>query len=600
MSILLINPPFGSFMHPYMSIPALTPYLRAHGIETTVFDANIEFYHDFLQRDNIIRGVDFAFERIEKLNTKGSLRFDEKIEYMHLVKAWQALGAAPEDILAAWEQGSKPAPSLLNSILAITASRFFPEQFDTNKEGFLDYKNIYDEFTSADVLKGSEAGGLLSGFYEKVLPCVIGNKKPLIAGISICFQGQFLSAFRCARALRRLLPELHITIGGPFVSCFMRNVRNPDIFGIIDSIVLDSGEAPLVRLHHELSGVEVPDFSKIPGLIYLSDGGRITANPPEKSPAIEMLPTPDYNVFNLRRYFGFNNGMWLSLRLSRGCYWARCSFCRSRLPMVSDYRQPEAGHSLNSILKIKEETGVDIFHFIDEACEPRMLEALSRGLIDKKAGIKWFCHLKADPLIDLGRLMLYREAGCSTAVIGLESYNDRILKLMQKGTKVSILERILPNFKWAGINVFAYMITGFPTETEEEAAAGFDKITELTKNNTITNYLYNTFFISYGSPIYYNPEKYGITSIDRQDERDLDPGAANFSSPGMTRKAARLLTARFNIPLNKSHSAHADSIEYNSQSIRLKVDISEIEGLILNGTDLSLPYGAWLRGGSTC
>ncbi|KJR41535.1 Fe-S oxidoreductase [Candidatus Magnetoovum chiemensis] len=546
--LLLINPPFASPVTPYPSIPVLVPYLRGKSVEVDVFDANIEFYQEFLSSENIKNGKLYSKERIKELVEKPHLSPDELEQYKSLLKAQRYDFLRKTDqtkILDYFSDGIKINHDFLNATLSLTASPYFPQRIDSAEFSFINYKSAYSEFSSKDILRSvRKENDLLDPFFKQRFKEMFSVKKPLIAGISIYFQSQVLAAFNCARVIKSIAPQVHVTIGGAFVSCFMRDIKNSDLFTVIDSIVIDDGEIPLERLITELSSSK-PDLAKVPGLIYLQDC-EIRKNDTSKYIPLALLPTPDYSVFDIKKYFGYQNGMRLSARLCRGCYWAKCTFCRTKMDMICHYDEPSEDFIVNQISEIVESTGVHSLHFCDESAPPILLERLCRKITEQALNINWLTHLRFDAKLTLDRLLTYREAGCVTAVFGLEAYNDRILRLMKKGTNIALIERILSDVSWSGISSFVYMIVGFPTETEQEALSAHDKIQDLMSRSLIQNCVYNTFRITAGSPIYDNPSEFGITKIYSDEEKDLSPNLFFFDAQGMSRQKAIELERLFN------------------------------------------------------
>lgn len=214
--------------------------------------------------------------------------------------------------------------------------------------------------------------------------------------------------------------------------------------------------------------------------------------------------------------------------------------------MVSHYQQPPTDFLYKQIKAVVEDTGVRTLHFSDESAEPMILEELSRKIIANKLKINWLTHLRFDSLLTIERLTTYRQAGCVTVIMGLEAYNNRILKLMKKGTTISLIDKILSNVSWSGTNIFVYMIVGFPTETEEEALYSYSKIKQFKEEGTISSYVYNVFRITSGSPICENTQLYGITHIHPHASRDIDPNIFDFDAPGMSRDTAKRLEDMFN------------------------------------------------------
>ncbi|MBF0515638.1 MAG: B12-binding domain-containing radical SAM protein [Nitrospirae bacterium] len=605
MGILLINIPFVSPSNPYISIPTLAAFLKKRGIAVEAFDANIDFYHYCLRKDNVSDGTKYAHERIKELNAKTLLQFDQMIEYNGLVTALNRASLCavnPQDILDVFKSGGNCGNDLFYSALGLAVSSHFPEKLFSTSDNIIVYNSPFDEFNSSDVIKSIGSTGIISDYLDKVMYPLIKRKKPELVGISVYFQNQFLNAFKFAAMVKKADRGIHVTLGGPFISCFLRNLKNRELFNSIDSLVLDAGEIPLMRLYEEIQNAapgHVPNLGNVPGLVYLSNG-VIKKNDPPEHLDIHDLPAPDYNVFDLDRYFNDKQNMWLSSRLSSGCYWARCTFCRSKLSMVCDYRQPEADYLFEQLINICQSTGVNRLHFSDDASDPRILEAISKMIIDTKSPIKWFTHVRIDPLFNLERLSLYKAAGCVSLAAGLETYNNRILRLMQKGTTISLVDTVLSNIKWAGLNASVYMITGYPTETLQEAMASFKKVKEFVDDGTIDNYIFYLYHITYGSPMYFNPESYGITNINRRPERDLDPDVFEFEADGgMDRATAVAQSVRFNKhrASDKQDTGRINSVTLNGQTLRLNFDVAEIHRTVSEGVNAASPYAILLQNG---
>jgi radical SAM superfamily enzyme YgiQ (UPF0313 family) len=116
---------------------------------------------------------------------------------------------------------------------------------------------------------------------------------------------------------------------------------------------------------------------------------------------------------------------------------------------------------------------------------------------------------------------------------------------MNKGITEDLVTKNIKVIKESGIPIVAYMIVGFPTETEEEARESFNKMYEMRKNNLIKKCVYNVFEVASSSPIATNPEKYGIRSIPYDHECDLLPPSSRFEADGMSREKATALCNEF-------------------------------------------------------
>jgi hypothetical protein len=156
------------------------------------------------------------------------------------------------------------------------------------------------------------------------------------------------------------------------------------------------------------------------------------------------------------------------------------------------------------------ETGQTGFHFVDEAAPPAALRAMARCLIERKLAITWWGNIRFEksftpPLVDL-----LARSGCVAVSGGLEVASDRLLALMQKGVTVAQVARVARAFSDAGVLVHAYLMYGFPTETEQETIDALERVRQLFAEGCIQSGFWHRFAATAHSPIGQRPDLYGI------------------------------------------------------------------------------------------
>ncbi len=587
MSVLLIHPPFGALGSPYISIPTLGRYLRARDITVELLDANNEFYRSILAPERIRQAWQRVEAAIEELDGQEQLTFSEMVRFLRLVRAHSEALPLEEAMERAADPTAAMSPGkrmrTLQAAVRLACAPHFPEAVEFLESHHIStYLSPFRKFSSADILRSARRNGLLSGFFQSLLAPVFHRpKRPLIAGISVSFPDQVEAAFRCARVIKMMAPEVHVVLGGAYVSCHMREVKNGAIFDWIDSLVLDDGEIPLEHLYQEWQNRQ-PDLSRVPGLVYRA-GGAVRRNEPASPLATAPLPTPAYDLLPLERYFLPRRNMPLLLRLSRGCPWARCAFCRTELAMVHHHFQPSADYLFEQIRETVTATGSRIFTFTDDSASPEVVEALCERLLQAKLEIRWTVNFRFDPRLTLRRATLFRRAGCHYVTMGLETFNDRLLRLMSKGISTRLIDRVLSNLSWAGLPVTVYMIVGLPTETEQEARKSFEEVEKRRRQGFIADYMYHIFQVARFSDIASHPAKYGIRQLHLADDLDLDPPVFDFEGEGMSRQTARSLAFQFNEAKNggtriSSHRPGAGrpmELPMRDGTLRLNYDITE-------------------------
>jgi radical SAM superfamily enzyme YgiQ (UPF0313 family) len=241
--------------------------------------------------------------------------------------------------------------------------------------------------------------------------------------------------------------------------------------------------------------------------------------------------------------------MQLSVRLSRGCYWKQCSFCRVSLSYCKNFQQPSVEKLFGELHYLVKTTGVHRFMFSDESSNPLILEKLSQKIIAEKLNMKWTFHTRIDKKLTRKRVELYKQAGCQGFSVGIETFSDRVLKLLKKGITKKLIHQVLQQIKGV-LPVNAYMMVGIPGETAEEADLSYKTIQEYIQEGLLATAPFFLFQLTPGSEMWINPEKFHIKKKDTHSDNDLKPNlCAGFTtSRGMKRQEAFTKFLQFNYP----------------------------------------------------
>src|SRR5204862_6316217 len=92
-------------------------------------------------------------------------------------------------------------------------------------------------------------------------------------------------------------------------------------------------------------------------------------------------------------------------------------------------------------------------------------------------------------------------SGCIAVTGGLEVASDRLLTLMKKGVTVEQVARVARAFVDAGVLVHAYLMYGFPTETEQETIDSLELVRQLFEEGCIQSGFWHRFAATAHSPI---------------------------------------------------------------------------------------------------
>jgi len=87
---------------------------------------------------------------------------------------------------------------------------------------------------------------------------------------------------------------------------------------------------------------------------------------------------------------------------------------------------------------------------------------------------------------------------------------NMLLALMKKGVTVAQVARVTRAFTDAGVMVHAYLMYGFPTETEQETIDSLERVRQLFAEGCIQSGFWHRFAATAHSPIGQRPELFGI------------------------------------------------------------------------------------------
>jgi hypothetical protein len=487
-----------------MKRAAQMPPSLAHFLEHAArYAETVEPVIRFLQR----RDPSLAFRIVGRAWLPEGPRFEQAFaEQLH--SAFGSLGTTEQarylaslyvdDLADAWRIGIDPRFELARygERLASSAASFDP---------------LHDALTSEPTLVDTAL--------DDTTRELLATRTPDVVAITAPFPGNVYGAFRMAQAIRAASPATKLILGGGWVNTELRSLRDARVFDYFDYLTLDDGERPLLNLLSRLSGRDVPLVRT-----WLRDGGDVVfrTDPtqhdfPQKEtgiPTYDGLPLDDYvsvmEMLNPMHRF-WSDGRWNKITMAHGCYWKKCSFCDVSLDYIGRYDEPNTDLILKRIRALIDETGETGFHLVDEAAPPSGLKSLAKRLLAEKLSITWWGNIRFEKAFTPELCRLLASSGCIAVSGGLEVASDRLLALMKKGVTVEQVARVTRAFTDAGIMVHAYLMYGFPTETEQDTVDALERVRQLFAAGCIQSAYWHRFSATAHSPIGLNPAEYGIT-----------------------------------------------------------------------------------------
>ena len=341
---------------------------------------------------------------------------------------------------------------------------------------------------------------------------------PDVVGLTLPFPGNVYGGLRIARVVKAERPDAVVVLGGGYVNTELRALEDPRLFDSCDFITLDDGERPFLALLEHLRDVGRPllrTFARREGKVVFQTTAALADlhHDDTGTPTYEGLPLDRYvSLFEMLNPMHrlWSDGRWNKLTVARGCYWKKCTFCDVSLDYISRYETASADVTVDRIEALVRETGQRGFHFVDAAAPPAALRAIAERLIARNVAITWWGNIRFEKSFTPALCDLLARSGCVAISGGLEVASDRLLALMKKGVTVAQVARVTRAFTDAGVLVHAYLMYGFPTETEQETVDSLERVRQLFAEGCIQSGFWHRFAATAHSPIGQRPELFGI------------------------------------------------------------------------------------------
>lgn len=317
---------------------------------------------------------------------------------------------------------------------------------------------------------------------------------------------QYHKALAISEAINRAKHRPFYMIGGhgpsPDPEFFMKKTG-------ADVTVIGEGEETVIELLNAIDN-KAP-LSGVKGIAY-RDGEQIIIN--ERRPLIadiDSIPFPAYDLFPIDYYrllrmpHSTNADFIMPVLSGRGCPFT-CNFCYR----LDEGFRPRSNESLiEEIRMLQRDYGITYIAFSDELLmsSKARTTSLCEDFLKAELNIKWDCNGRlnyATP--DL--LALMKRAGCVFINYGIESFDDTVLKNMNKALTTSQIVRGIEATLAAGISPGFNIIFGNIGESRETLQKGvdfllkYDDSAQMRTIRPVTPYP--------GSPLYYHAIEKGL------------------------------------------------------------------------------------------
>ncbi len=354
--------------------------------------------------------------------------------------------------------------------------------------------------------------------------------QPKLVCLSVPFPGNLYSSFRCGQYIKKHHPHIKVAMGGGFPNTELRSLTDVRVFEYWDYISLDDGELPLELIVSNVLNPTSnnPNYNFLKRTFLLENGEVVYNNFSLRQDYKQAdVGTPDYSDLLLDRYVSvieianpmhslWSDGRWNKLTMAHGCYWGKCTFCDISLDYIGKYEPVTARLLVDRMEQIITQTGEKGFHFVDEAAPPALMREVALEILRRRLVVSWWTNIRFEKSFTWDLCRLLKRSGCIAVSGGLEVASDRLLDLIQKGVTVAQVARVTRNLTESGIMVHAYLMYGYPTQTEQETVDSLEMVRQLFELGIIQSGFWHQFALTAHSPVGQDPDAYGIVPDQKE------------------------------------------------------------------------------------
>lgn len=307
------------------------------------------------------------------------------------------------------------------------------------------------------------------GLYEACAEQIAAGRPDVVAFGAQCTT--YPPTLQIARAVRRLLPEARLVVGGHNASF----VARPTLEGFpwLDAVVCGEGEQTFGEML--ATWEQGADLTEVAGVIWRHNDAVIENPQRALIDDLNTLPLPNYSLApSLERY---RRACELSrsiaiLEVGRGCP-HRCVYCSEAALWQRRCRTFSAERLIEEMTRLRDEQGAECFllaydqftadrRFVEDFCHRVIAAGLHR--------LGWYCISRLDT-VDADLLRLMRAAGCESLCYGIDSGSARTLAFIRKQVAVDKLAERVQATTDAGLVPTLSFVIGFPEEERADIDA---------------------------------------------------------------------------------------------------------------------------------
>jgi anaerobic magnesium-protoporphyrin IX monomethyl ester cyclase len=275
-----------------------------------------------------------------------------------------------------------------------------------------------------------------------------------------------------SRAMAAALPDAWIVYGGVFPTYHWREVlaEEPQV----DVIVRGEGEQTAVNLMKALE--ESSELEQIAGIAFRERG---VPRSTEDAMVIRNLDAYriGWELIDFKRYSYWGGMRAVVVQFSRGCPHL-CNYCGQR-GFWTRWRHRDPKKFAAELAWLHREHGVQVINFADEnpTVDREVWRHFLEALIAENVPLVLVGSTRADDIVrDADLLPLYRKAGWTRLLLGMENTDEATLKLIRKGGTVAKDREAIQLLRKNGILSMATWVAGFEEDSDRDLWRGLKQL----------------------------------------------------------------------------------------------------------------------------
>jgi len=288
----------------------------------------------------------------------------------------------------------------------------------------------------------------------------IGDYKPDMLAVTT-FTPNIVDALLACDIAKKINSGIKTFLGGHHTDSYpAETLAQPNV----DMICRGEGEETMLRVVETI--IEGKEFGDIPGFGYLRDGKQVINMSLPFVAELDSIPLADRSLLNADSYSSILGSelKMATVISSRGCP-NLCTYCYCP---TKRYRARSVESLINELKQIRE-SGIKEVYFFDDLFNitAKRVVDLSQAMLDKKLDMQWSFRGRINAISE-EMLILAKKAGCDRIHYGVETSDDRRLKIIKKNITIDQVEKVVAMTRKHGISVICNFMIGLPGETRED------------------------------------------------------------------------------------------------------------------------------------